>query len=140
MFQGRRATTAKAMPVSHFYAGKNLDTLGDLIELKLHSGRILKFNPAKAKLCAAGGKLIIAGVTIAKPNPSALSNGIDAIDAIDHVVYRTYKPHHGDSPNTHYIHKLGEESGHMPLLCADKKGFPIIKGGRYKIEARGIVN
>ena len=142
MFQGRKATTARAMPVSHFYAGKNLDTLGDLVEIKLHSGRLLKFNPSRAKLCAAGGKLIIAGdqARIAKPNPAGLSNGIDAIDAIDHVVYRTYKPHHGDRPGTHYIHKLGEETGHMPLLCADKQGFAVIRGGKYKIEARGIVN
>jgi hypothetical protein len=90
----------------------------------------------------SAASLILAGegARVAKPNPAGLANGIDAIDAIDHVVYRTYKPHHGDSPNQQYIHKLGEETGHMPLLCADKQGYAVIRGGRYKIEARGIVN
>lgn len=139
MFQGREATTQKALPVSR-HAPARLDQLGDLIEMKLHTGRILKFNPKTFKLCASGGKLWIAGGKIAKPNPASKANGLDAIDAIDHVVYGTYKPHHGDNVYTHYIHKLGEESGVMPILAADRDGFPIIRGGRYKIEARGIVD
>lgn len=139
MFQGRPATTAKALPVSR-HAPARLDQLGDLIEIKLHGGRVLKFNGAKAKLCASGGKLWIAGTKIAKANPAAKANEIDAIDAIDHVVYGTRKPHHGDHKYTHYIHRLGEESGLMPTLCVDREGFPIIRGGNYKIEARGIVD
>jgi hypothetical protein len=139
MFQGRAATTAKAVPVSR-HAPARLDQLGDLIELKLNSGRLLKFPGKKFKLCAAHGKLWIAGGKFAKPNPQSKANGLDAIDAIDHVVYGTYKPHHGDHKYTHYIHKLGEESGHLPTLAVDRDGFPVIRGGRYKVEARGIVN
>jgi hypothetical protein len=139
MFQGRPATTAKAMPVSRLAPAK-MDQLGDLVEIKLNSGKVLNFANKKFKLCAAGGKLWIAGGKLAKANPSAKANAIDAIDAIDHVVYGTRKPHHGDHKYTHYIHRLGEESGLMPTLCVDREGFPIIRGGNYKIEARGIVD
>ena len=130
---------ATKMPVSHF-APARLDQLGNLVELRLHSGRVLKFNGGRFKLCAAGGRLWIAGGKFAKPNPASRANEVNPVDAIDHVVYETFKPHHGDSPRTHYIHKLGEETGHMPTLCVDRDGYPIIRGGKYKIEARGIVN
>lgn len=139
MFQGRPATTARRLAVSR-HAPARLDQLGDLIEVKLNSGKVLDFSKRNFKLCAAGGKLWIAGGKIAKLNPAAAANEINPIDSIDHVVYGTRKPHHGDHEYTHYIHRLGEESGHMPTLCVDREGFPIIRGGKYKIEARGIVN
>ena len=139
MFQGRPATTAKAMPVSR-HAPARLDQLGDLIEIKLNSGKVLDLSGKDLKLCAAAGKLWIAGGKFAKANPAAKANEINLIDAIDHVVYGTYKPHHGDHKYTHYIHRLGEESGLMPTLCVDREGFPVIRGGNYKIEARGIVD
>lgn len=139
MFQGRPATTAKAMPVSR-HAPARLDQLGDLIEIKLNSGKVLDLSGKNLKLCAAAGKLWIAGGKFAKANPAAKANEINPIDAIDHVVYGTYKPHHGDHKYTHYIHRLGEESGLMPTLCVDREGFPVIRGGNYRIEARGIVD
>jgi hypothetical protein len=139
MFQGRRATNAVQMPVST-HAPKTLAQLGDLVELKLHGQTPIKFNGKKFRLCAANGKLWIAGGSFAKPNPAGKANVLNPIAEIDHVVYGTYKPHHGDMQYTHYIHKLGEETGHRPLLCVDKQGYPVIRGGRYKIEARGIVN
>lgn len=139
MFQGRKATKAEALPISR-HAPQVLDQLGDLVELKLNSGRVLKFPAKKYRLCASGGKLWIAGGKFAKANPAAKANEINPVDAIDHIVYGTRKPHHGDHAYTHYIHRLGEESGHQPTLCVDKEGFPVIRGGRYKIEARGIVN
>ena len=70
----------------------------------------------------------------------ATPNEINPIGEIDHVVYGTFKPHHGDHEYTHYLHKLGEESGKRPILCVDKQGFPVIRGGNYKIEPRGIVD
>lgn len=139
MFQGRKAENMIAMPVSS-HAPSRLDQLGDLIELKLNGGQVLNFSGKKFKLCAAGGKLWIAGGKFAKSNPADKSNVLNPIAEIDHVVYGTFKPHHGDMNYTHYIHKLGEESGHKPVLAVDREGFPVIRGGRYKIEARGIVN
>lgn len=139
MFQGRPSTTAKEMPVSRF-APARLDQLGDLIELKLADGQIIKPNPQRFKLCAAGGKLWIAGGKFAKANPAGKANELNPISRIVHVVYGTRKPHHGDHAYTHYIHKMGEDTGHQPMLAVDREGFPIIRGGQYKIEARGIVN
>lgn len=139
MFQGRKATTAKRLAVSR-HAPAKLDQLGDLIELKLYGQAPIKFNGKTAKLCASRGRLWIAGKRFAKPNPAAAANEINPVGEIDHVVYGTYKPHHGDMQYTHYIHKLGEESGTLPTLCVDREGYPVIRGGNYKIEARGIVD
>ena len=139
MFQGRAASSAKALQVSRF-APKRLDQLGELIELKLNSGKVLKFKAKKFKLCAAGGKLWIAGGKFAKTDSRVPQRVLNPVDQISHVVYGTFKPHHGDMKYTHYIHKLGEETGHQPTLAVDREGFPVIRGGRYKIEARGIVN
>ena len=139
MFNGRPATKAAAMAVSR-HAPARLDQLGDLIELKLTNGQILKINPRRFKLCASGGKLWIAGGKFAKANPAEKANVLNPVAEIAHVVYGTHKPHHGDNNYTHYIHMLGEESGHRPILAIDREGFPVIRGGRYKIEARGIVN
>lgn len=139
MFQGRPSTTAKEMPVSRF-APARLDQLGDLIELKLADGQIIKPNPQRFKLCAAGGRLWIVGGKFAKANPAGKTNELNPIARIVHVVYGTRKPHHGDHAYTHYIHKLGEDTGHQPMLAVDREGFPVIRGGQYKIEARGIVN
>lgn len=137
-FQGRPVTNATRRPVSE-HAPSRLTQLGDLIEIKLVGGQILKPNPARAKLCAANGRLWIAGQKFAKPvkNPA---NVINPLGEIDYVVYRTYKPHHGDRPGQAYIHKLGEVSGHRPTLCVDRDGFPIIRGGRYSIKPEGIIN
>lgn len=139
MFQGRKATTAKAMPVSR-HAPANLDQLGDLVEIKLRGGKVIKFNPRKFKLTAARGKLWIVGGPVAPGDGSVPVHVVNPVAEIDHVVYGTRKPHHGDHAYTHYIHKLGEESGKRPILCVDREGFPVIRGGNYKIEARGIVD
>ncbi len=139
MFQGRPAKDAKPMEVSR-HAPARLDQLGDLIEIKLDDGQVIKPNPKRFKLCAAGGKLWIAGGRFAKPNPAGRTNELNPIAKIDHVVYGTFKPHHGDNNYTHYIHKLGEDTGHRPTLAVDREGFPVLRGGQYKIESRGIVN
>jgi hypothetical protein len=138
-FQGRPVTNATRRPVSR-HAPAKVAQLGDLIEIKLVGMTPIKLNPASTKLCAANGRLWIVGKRFAKASNAAKANEINPIGEIDHVVYRTHKPHHGDAPGTHYIHKLGEETGQRPLLCVDKEGFPVIRGGAYKIEARGIVN
>jgi hypothetical protein len=139
MFQGRPVTTAKQVPISK-HAPARVSQLGDLVEIKLVGRPAMKLNPNKFKLCAANGKLWIVGGKFAKPNPKAAANEINPIAEISHVVYGTRKPHHGDNAYTHYIHKLGEESGKRPLLTVDREGFPVIRGGNYKIEARGIVD
>lgn len=140
IFQGRRSENVTPRVVSRF-APARMDQLGDLIEIKLaDEARPRVVNPSRFKLCAAGGKMWIAGGKFAREDKTQKSNVLNPIGRIDYVVYRTHKPHHGDKPDTHYIHTLGEESGHMPMLAVDREGFPVIRGGKYKIEARGIVN
>lgn len=139
MFQGRPASMVRPLPVSRF-APARMDQLGDLIELKLSDGQLITPNPKRIKLCAAGGRLWIAGGRFATPNPQASANELNPIGRVEHVVYGTFKPHHGDNRYTQYIHRLGEDTGHLPTLAVDRDGFPVLRGGRYKIEARGIVN
>jgi hypothetical protein len=141
MFQGRPATKSVRLPVSR-HAPDRLDQLGDLIELKLSDGQMLRPNPSQFKLCAARGKLWIAGGRFARPvrtNPTN-QNVLNPIAEIEHVVYGTRKDHLGDHGYTQYIHKLGEETGKRPILAVDSDGYPVIRGGEYKIESRGIVN
>lgn len=139
MFQGRKPTGVKRMQVSE-HAPARVAQLGDLVEIKLVGQPPIKFNPGRVKLAAAHGKLWIVGKRFARPDASQPATVVNPVGEIDHVVYGTRKPHHGDHAYTHYIHKLGEESGRRPLLCVDRLGFPVIRGGNYKIEARGIVD
>ena len=139
MFQGRKSERMLSVPVSRL-APKRLDQLGDLVEIKINGGPTLKFNGKRVRLCAANGRLWIAGRRFARPDAKQPARIVNPIGEIDHVVYGTHKPHHGDHRYTYYIHRLGEETGHRPVLCVDREGFPVIRGGKYKIEARGIVN
>lgn len=141
MFQGRPVTNGRQLPVSKHVGNPktNLAELGKLHEIKLvDEKRPLVFNPAKFVLVARGGRMQIAGGKIARSDAKQARNVLNPIGHIDHVVYETYKPHHGDPPGTHYIHHLGEEGGYLPLLCVDNEGFPVIKDGSYKIRAEGI--
>lgn len=146
-FQGRPSTEKVQMAVSK-HAPNQLAQLGDLVEVMLTDGRILQFGRKvngkteyPHKLCAhARGRLWITGGPIARRNPDLKSNALELVSPIKHVVYRSFKPHLGDRPNTHYIHTLGEESGIRPELGIDNEGFPVIHGGAYTIESRGIVD
>jgi hypothetical protein len=138
-FQGRPAENVRTLPVSKLCPDR-LDQLGDLIEIKLADGRVIRPNPQRFKLCAANGKLWIAGGRFARPDAKTQPNVLNKIAEIDHVIYGTRKDHLGDRGYTQYIHHLGEESGVRPTLTVDKEGFPVIRGGRYKIDSRGIVD
>lgn len=139
LFNGRPATQCKALPISRLAgSGKNFDQLGDLVELHLLDGTVIKTNPAQFKLVARSGRLWVAGGPLHKgPMPTRKMNPIGKLHA---VVYRTYKPHHGDPKGQHYIHELGEWSGNKPNISLDNEGFAVITGGSYKIEDRGIVD
>lgn len=143
-FTGREATTTTEMPVSHL-APQKLDKLGDLVEIRLTDGRKLQFNPQARKnkvwLTAANRrKMWIVGTRIAKPNPNLKDHEIEEIGEIDKVVYHEFKPIVGDAKPEFYIHELGEWSGNKPILAADKDGMPVIHGGNYSVESRGIVD
>lgn len=139
-FQGRPTSTVKRYETS-IHVPSRLIQLGDLLEIKLAGERPIKINGDRVKLCATqAGKLAIVGKRFAKVNPALKRNEISRIGEIDHVVYRTHKPHHGDQPGQAYIHKLGEVSGKMPTLYVDRDGFPLVRGGNYRIRPEGIVD
>lgn len=143
-FTGREPQTTTELPVSHL-APKTLDKLGDLVEIRLTDGRKLQFNPNSRKnkvwLTAANKrKMWIVGTQIAAPNPELADDEIEEIGTIDKVIYHEFKPIVGDTKPEFYIHELGEWSGEKPILAADKHGFPVIYGGNYSIESRGIVD
>jgi hypothetical protein len=143
-FTGLEPTEATEMIVSHLAPDK-LDKLGDLVEIRLTDGRRLQFNPNSRKhkvwLTAANKqKMWITGTRIAKPNPDLADHEIEPLGEIDSIVYHAFKPVVGDQKPEFYIHELGEFSGAKPILAADKEGFPVIYGGNYTIESRGIVD
>lgn len=139
MFNGRPATKAKTVAISPLI-GRNarVDQLGQLVEIHLEDGTKIKTNPAKFSLVAKGGRLWIAGGKFHNGTPP--TRKINPWGKIKNIVYSTHKPHHGDRPGQHYIHEMGEWSGNRPTLAIDNQGFPVIQGGSYKIEARGIVD
>jgi len=139
MFNGRPATQWKELPLSRLAGkGNNFDTLGDLVEIHMLDGTVLKSNPAKFKLVTRHGRMWIAGGPFHEGEMP--KRKINPIGKVHHVVYRTWKPHHGDPKNQHYIHEMGEWSGNKPTLSIDNEGFAVIQGGSYKIEDRGIVD
>lgn len=151
-FQGRKSSEMKPMPVSRLANGKHLDQLGDLVEIILESGRTINLTKTRNgkphypfKLTGEkkrNGKfqLWITGGKFAKPNTGINENAVVIVEPIHEITYGTRKPHLGDDAYTHYFHQLGEESGITPELGVDVDGYPVIKGGNYAIEARGIVD
>jgi hypothetical protein len=149
-FQGRPATKVSEMQVSAL-APQHLDQLGDLVEIKLVGGETINLErirngkrhyPFKLTGVKRGGKhrLWIVGGRFAKANPNLEDHQVEILGEIDHVVYGSFKPSVGETKYQHFIHELGEESGIKPELGIDKDGFPVIKGGNYTIESRGIVD
>jgi len=141
-FQGRTTSGVKWPESSPWLGSQRLIQLGKLHEIKLVGDkRPIAVNPNRVILCATQtGKLAIVGQRFAKKNPGMKSNEVSFLGEIQHVVYETYKPHHGDRPKQLYIHELGEVTGQRPKLYADHLGFPIVRGGAYSVRPEGIVN
>lgn len=59
---------------------------------------------------------------------------------VDAICYLTKKKHIGNGKTYEYVHSFAEEGGKKPTLLIDSDGMPILRGGSYRIEDRGIVN
>lgn len=137
-FQGRKPEGVTRVECSE-HAPKQMAQLGRLVAFKLLDEKQERaMNPSKARLCAANGRLWIVGQRVARPDAGQPARVLNPIGDLDYVVYETHKPHHGDQPGTNYIHHLGDEGGTLPLMCVDRDGFAVLKGGQYKIKAEGI--
>lgn len=114
-----------------------LSKLGKLTLLKTDVGDIA---PVKgtAWLCRdAAGKLHI-GTT--SPNAVLWDGPAQSLGQVKRLEYEESKPHLGYPNPVVWFHRMGEETGERPTLHADGKGGLKFRGGRYRIESRGIVN
>jgi hypothetical protein len=62
---------------------------------------------------------------------------VKPIGVMTALVYHTHKKDDGPS---YYIHKMGEESAHYPVLAADEQGRLWIAGGNYTCPTPGITD
>ncbi len=62
---------------------------------------------------------------------------VKPIGVMTGLVYHTHKQDDGPS---YYIHKMGEESAHYPVLCCDAQGRLWIAGGNYTCPTPGITD
>lgn len=62
---------------------------------------------------------------------------VKPIGVMTALVYHTHKKDDGPS---YYIHKMGEESSHYPVLACDNQGRLWIAGGNYTCPTPGITD
>lgn len=114
-----------------------LSKLGTLKLIRAEAGSI-KPTRGTVWLCRdQAGKLHL-GTT--KANAVLFSGSAQSLGKIKVLEYDEAKPHLGEPKTVRWFHKMGEETGERPTLYADGKGGLKIRGGAYRIEARGIVN
>lgn len=96
--------------------------------------RFFRENPAPA--LPLGQLAMMVGGRHGKVNdyPDVMVKPIGVMTAL---VYHTHKK--GDGPS-YYIHKMGEESTHFPVLAADSCGRLWIAGGNYTCPTPGITD
>jgi len=136
-FQGRGHSNITMDEVSSLAGKRKLYAIGPLKELKIKGVGVRKGARGSKLLADTKGKLWISEkIGTARPG----STGLVKIGEVEHVVYHARKPHVEADKWQDFIHHLGEETGHLPTLYIDPQGFGVLKGGRYTIEDRGIVN
>jgi hypothetical protein len=114
-----------------------LSKLGVLKLLRTEAGTIKPYGN-NVWLCRdQAGKLHL-GTT--KENAILFSGPAQSLGEVTRLEYQEAKPHLGYANPVVWFHKLGEETGERPTLHSDGKGGLRFRGGKYKIEARGIVN
>lgn len=129
-FRGKDATTRTQVKAASG-TPKVLAKLGTLIELHVE-GKKLHFGPGASLAADGRKKLHIVGTKFARPNPP----GEVEYGEIKSVTYRSIKPHI-DENVVDYIHKF---SVPRPKLVVDEEGYALIEGGRYSMDADGIIN
>lgn len=139
-FQGRATGRTQEYYASNAAPRLNFSRAGQLVFLKLKgktikvSGAVVAIDPKTEKLWIAGSKK--QGIFQKKAAKGELLD----YGPVDAICYLTAKAHIGAGKRFEYVHAFGEEGGRKPRLLVDDEGMPILRGGSYKIEDRGIVN
>lgn len=116
---------------------QGISKLGKLVLIKTQVGDIAPVS-GTAWLCRdLDGKLHI-GTT--KPNAVLWEGQAGSLGEVKRLEYEESKPHLGHPNPTVWFHKMGEETGERPTLYSDGAGGLKFRGGRYRIDSRGIVN
>lgn len=140
-FQGESTGAVREYYVSEHAPRLNFSRAGKLVFLKVN-GKQIRIPGAVAAIDPKSERLWIAGANKrpmfnrkAKTKGSALDFG-----EVDAICYMTAKRHIGNGKRFEYVHAFGEEGGRKPHLLVDYEGMPILKGGDYKVEDRGIID
>lgn len=166
MFHGKVSGARREVMVSSRVRNKNIGRLGALPYLKMvdrprghgdpkHAcGQCaIVLNPANAFLCATPQrKLVLGGSDFLRAgkqlraqflaeNPG--KHGDVNLGRVEVLFYDTEEKHSDSGVPILYYHPTAEETkrnGDRPAVCIDPDGMLYLKGGRYRIERRGIVN
>ncbi len=142
MFQGREATkttptlTAVENPANGW-------KLGDLayVNVRLPNGAIWRIEGRRGAMLNAsvGNKLYLSGLQHAAPEGLAEGKRRSYGEIVE-IAYITPKAHINGGKKTEYWHPMGEETGERPRYAINSHGWPLIVGGAYSIDERGIIN
>lgn len=140
-FQGSASGKATEYYASDYAPRLDFSRAGALVFLKLKGttirvpGAVVAIDPKTEKLWIAGSDARPMFTRKASRKGELLDYG-----PVDAICYLTAKRHIGNGKQFEYVHSFGEEGGKKPSLQIDHDGMPVLKGGSYKIEDRGIVN
>lgn len=139
MFQGDTNGDVKNMHASDSAPG-NLARIGRLVFLQVEGQRRPLRLPGAMVAADTRGRLWIVGTRAPLFNQKAKPGEALDFGELRRICYDTAKAHIGNGKRFEYVHEFGEDGGKRPHLLIDHEGMPILRGGDYKLEARGIVN
>lgn len=146
MFQGRQATKITEALTS-LQNPPDGWKLGDLVYVDVATARGLMRIAGRperedsAMVCAnrANDLIYLTGLQHEAPE-GVKGRGRRTYGEIVELCYLTPKAHINRGRKTEYWHPLGEETGERPRYALDAYGWPLIVGGAYDIDRRGIIN
>jgi len=140
-FNGHASGQVRQLKISEHALSRDMSRAGKLVFLKLKAqSKQLRIPGAMVCIDPKTERLWIAGDRTPLLNQRAKPGEMLDFGEIDQICYETTKRHVGDGRRSEYVHTFGEDGGRKPRLRIDSEGMPVIAGGGYKIDTRGIVN
>lgn len=139
MFQGETNGAVDEMRAANS-APADLARIGRFVFLQVEGQRRPLRLPGAMVAADTKGRLWIVGNRTPLLSPKAKPGLLHDFGEVTRICYDTAKAHIGEGRRFEYVHEFGEDGGKRPRLLVDSEGMPILRGGDYKIEARGIVD